>query len=733
MNDMNIINLISFEGNIAFLERVGYRTYSTTYQELKKRMLKTETYLKTKNVKKGDKVLIQAPNSVNYVVLMLACLRLGIIVIPLDIYTSKKLRKKITKEVKPKLVFLDLTNIEKLTKNLPENKVIPKTSKNDIAEIIYTSGTTDVPKGVTLTHENIYSNVKAIKDVFFLKLKTISVLPLSHMFEQCCGLFLQLSNKSTIFYPNSSRYSDIIDLIRYKKINAIITVPGILDGLKKAIELREKSLRKLLGFQFKIIGVGGASLPKELEDWWRKKVLLLQGYGLTETSPLVTINLPFKKRKYSVGKPIKNVELRIKNNEIQVKGPNVMQGYYKKPEKTKEVFDNEWFKTGDLGEIKKGFLYFKDREKDIIVSEAGLNIYPQDIEKELNKYVKESCVIEKNGVHAVLITEKKPKKIIEKVNKKLEQHQKITSFSVWHGNFPKTPTGKIKKFEITKNVEQPLYKDKNPLHVLLLSSLKTNIKDNISLTSLGMDSLKRMEILALIEEKYGIELNEQDLNEKTTSKDLENLIKEAKKISYYNFKLPKLNFLGRTIAFIIIHLFCRIKCMKKTTFKGIIVANHVSALDVPVLSSCIKTKYAVATLPYVLGINNKKIKWKLIGFFLKHLLATYPFGSEVGLENSLRFTGHLLDKGFSIIVFPEGERTKNGEIHSFKEGVGLLALNMDSEILPVKTSGLFKILPRNKIIPKFGKVIVKIGKPFKLKELSYFKATKLIEKKVLSL
>ncbi|MCK4521702.1 MAG: AMP-binding protein [Nanoarchaeota archaeon] len=731
---MNIVDLISFRGGIAFLERKGYRTYPTTYKELKQRMLKTETYLIKNKVKKGDRVLIQATNCVDYVVLMLACLRLGVVVVPLDFHTSKQLRKKIIKETEPKLVFTNLDSLEKLTKDLKQNKSVPAISKDDVAEIIYTSGTTGVPKGVVLTHGNICSNVESLKKGFRLKLRHISVLPLSHMMEQCSGLFLPLSNNSLILYPNSLRYSDIIDLIKYKKINVMTAVPGILEGLKKAVELREKPLHKLLGWQFMVVGVGGASLPKELEDWWRKRVLLLQGYGLTETSPLITTNLPFKKRKYSTGKPLKNVKIRIKDDEIQVKGPNVMREYYKKPEKTKEVFEDGWFKTGDLGEIKKGFLYLRGRTKDIIVTRAGLNVYPQDVEDELNRYVKESCVIEKNNnIHAVLSMEKgDPKKIIEEVNKRLEQYQKIASWNVWGGEFPKTPTGKIKRYEVKKKVKHTLFKHKSPLDTLLASSLKTHIKKNVPLTSLGMDSLKRMEILALIEEKYGVELNEKVLGEKTTPKELENWIKKRKNVSYYDFGLPKLNLIGKTLASLITHIFCRIDG-NKTAFQGIIVANHTSALDVHVLTSCIKTKYAVAAIPHLFGMVIKNTYYKIISFLIKHFFNAYPFGYGVGFESSLRFTAHLLDEGFSIIIFPEGERTRDGKIQSFKEGIGLLAVNMDAEILPVKTEGLFRVLPYYRRFPRFGKVRVKIGKPFRLGKISYFKAAKLIEKKVKSL
>jgi long-chain acyl-CoA synthetase len=731
---MNITDFIDFKKGVAFLERRGYRTYPVTYKELKEKIQKTESYLKKNSVKKGDRILIQSANSVIYVSLILACFRLGVIVIPLDINASAKLRSKIIKEAAPKLIFTDLNKLSDLIKNLPENKIYPKVSGEDTAEIVYTSGTTNIPKGVILTHKNICSNVKALKEKFNIRIRTISTLPLSHMLEQCCGLFLPLSNNSTILYPNSLRYSDIIDIIRYKKINAMITVPGILEGLKKAAELRDKPIRKLLGWQFRIVGVGGATLPKELEDWWKKRVILLQGYGLTETSPIITMNTFFRHKKYSLGIPMKDVEVKIKDNEILVRGPNVMKGYYKNPENTREVFEDGWFRTGDIGEIKNGFLYFRGRKKDIIVTKAGINIYPEDIETELNKYVKASCIIEKdNNLHAVLITDKSAKDIIEKVNKKLEHHQKIVSYSVWKGDFPRTPTGKIKRYEVEKQFQrQPVKKQESQQHELLSSLLKKEIK-NKPLSSLGMDSLKRIEIISMIEEHYGIELDEQDITQHTTIKDLEDLIETKNKISHYNFKLPMLSFIGNAFASMIVSIFCRIKC-QKTLFKGIIVANHVSSLDVPVITSCIKTKYAVGALPkYVFGIGSKNIEDKLRGFFVKRFFNVYPFGPEVGLESSLRFTAHLLDEGYSVIFFPEGERTRDGKIHQFKEGIGLLAGSMDAEILSVKTEGLYQILPYNKTLPRFGEVIVKAGKPFKIKNMPSFRATELIEKRVKSL
>ena len=729
---MNIIDLVSFRGDVAFVERRGYRTYPVSYKELKERMLKTETYLKKKRVKKGDRILIQALNGVNYAVLILSCLRLGIVVVPLDFHTSSQLRKKIIKETKPKIVFTDLDKFEALIKDLPFNKSRPRISGKDVAEIIYTSGTTGIPKGVVLTHGNIYSNIETLRKGFGFKLKHISVMPLSHMLEQLSGLFLPLSNGSTILYPNSARYSDLIDLIRYKKINAMIAVPGILDGLKKAVESRQKSWRKLFGWQFRVVGVGGASLPKELEDWWRKRVLLLQGYGLTETSPLISTNLPFKRKKYSLGAPLKGVEVRIKDGEIQVKGPNVMQGYYKKPKETAESFENGWFKTGDLGEIKNGFIYFRGRKKDIIVTSSGLNVYPGDIEKELNKLVKESCVIERNGkVHAVFILEEgNPRSIINKVNKNLETYQRIVSYSLWGGKFPKTTTGKIKRYEVKKKIKAHVkLKHKSRLYELLAFSLNTKIR-NVPLTNLGMDSLKRMELLSLIEQDYGIELAEEDIGKKTTPKDLERLIKKKREIHHYDFKIPKLSFVGHLIAILLVCISCRIKCEKRN-FKGLIVSNHTSALDTPVLTSCIKGKYAITALPQsIFGVGSKNLMDKVRGFFARLFFSAYPFGPEVGLENSLRFTAHLLDEGYSIIVFPEGERTLTGKMNPFKEGVGFLSVNMDAEVLPVKTEGLLSILPSGHYIPKFGRVTVKTGKPFRLKKTSYFKATQIIEKKV---
>jgi len=761
---MNIIDLISFEkeDKIAFLERKGYRTHHTTYKELKKNMLKTETYLKKKKLKKGAKIIIQAPNSVNYVTIMLACLRLGIIVIPLDLHTSKELKRKISKETSPKLTFdeTNINNLEKLIKDLPENKTSPKTSKDDIAEIIYTSGTTGIPKGVVLTHENIYSNVKALTKVFKFRLKYISLLPLSHMFEQTAGLFQPLVNNSTILYPNSLRYSDIIDLIRYKKINTMISVPGILEGLKKAIELREKPISNILGWQFKIIAVGGAELPQELEDWWSKKVLLLQGYGLTETSPLISTNLPFKKRKYSLGKPLKDIEVRIKDNEIQVKGPNVMQGYYKKPEQTKETFDGEWLKTGDIGEIRGGFLYFKGRIKDIIVTREGFNIYPQDIENELNKHVKESCIIEKdNKIHAVLILKEKKdvKKIIDKVNNNLEKNQKIISWTIWEGEFPKTATGKIKRFEIKQELEKKEkakpYSYKLDLQGTINDVLKPSkkITSKSKLTDLGMDSLKRIELISALESKFGVEIGESKLDQYTKVSDLEKLIKEQATVHKIKFRTWPLNPLIRIIKKIsqkivwypIISIFTRteyhgIENLDKMKPPFIITINHQSAWDPAIVAKKFKFKYAIASHPKIvfgIGVKNPFIKmWRrFYGFLAAFFYTAYPFGEEISIRESLGFTGELLDRGYSIGITPEGERTLDGKIHTFKPGIGYMALNMNVPIIPVRIEGMFHILPRGRKIPRFGKSKVIFGKPIppeSFKNLSYIEAAKLIEKKV---
>ncbi len=766
--------LLTNKNKFQFTHKKGYRTHSINNKELLIKIQRTRIFLKSVKIKKGDKIIILGNNSIDWISVYFACILSGIVVVPLDTLTDKLLLKRIQKQIRAKAIFLDkglasikikkyyLDEFDNLIRNIKiKNIQKVKINPNDILEIVYTSGTTDEPKGVILANKNIICAVNsAINSVpLKIRLKIIHLLPLSHIFGQVYGLFLPMYFKHKIFFIDSIQPNKIISFIKNQGINCAILVPGILATLKK--ELEGKNVLLNLGIQFRLIGVGGAPLDIKLEKWWRAHLItVIQGYGLTETASVVSTNRIGISKPSSVGKIAENIEVKLgEDNEILVKGKNVTPGYYNDKEKTKQSFEGSWFKTGDIGEIKNGYLYVKGRKKDVIITGSGLKTYPIDVENILNKVngVEESCVLENDGkIHATLILNKRVSvaKIINSTNEKLMTHQKITSYSVWpYINFPKTQIGKIKKFIVLEEINKLKnisYSYKNKLFKIIGNVLKPHqkIKSNSKLSDLGMDSLKRVELVSEFEKEFGIEIDELKINQYTKIANLNKIMKE----SHVHKIRPKkwtINPISKIIRFIFQQflIFPVIRIFTKTHYYGleniknieeqvIFASNHQSSFDAPVIIKKLGTKIVVAAdSDYVMGIGTKgSILFKFYRIFKGYLVGlffnAYPFGETIGIKTSLEFTGEMIDRGYSILIFPEAHRTKDGKIKSFKSGIGYLALNMDVPIIPIKIQGLFEILPIGTFIPKFGKSIVKIGKPIIIKNLSYMEAAKLIEKRI---
>ncbi len=406
----NIANLIEHiciknKKRIAIRNKQGYRTRNITYAELYDKITKTSRLFEKLGIKKSDKILILGKNCVEWITVFLSAISQGVIGVPLDTNSDIAFIKKIIAQTRPKAIFtskkmkLGIKTIyfDELESKIQDliSKKTQKINPKDIAEILYTSGTTDIPKGVVLTNENFLASMNSLTKVVKLPcLKFISVLPLSHILEQVVGLLTPLYYGSSILYPATFRPAKLTEIIRNKDINAMVCVPAILESLK------QPDVNKNLGYQFFLIGIGGAKLDTTLEKYWKRKCkLVVQGYGLTETAALVTTNTLLRKKTGSVGRKLPGVEIKLDDNEILVKGKNVFRDYYKDKEKTKQVFTNNWFRTGDLGRFKGQYLYLEGRKKDLIVTKAGENVYPYDIEKVLNSTdeVKESCVIDENG------------------------------------------------------------------------------------------------------------------------------------------------------------------------------------------------------------------------------------------------------------------------------------------------------------------------------------------------
>jgi long-chain acyl-CoA synthetase len=367
-------------------------------------------------------------------------------------------------------------------------------SPDDLAEIVYTSGTTGAPRGVMLTHRNLLSNVEALNELVPSDpgFRALSVLPLSHLFEQTCGLLLPLRGGGAIAFADVLQPASIQrDMVEYR-VTTMVLVPRVLNLFMQAVEgkvrregktrswrlacllaehlpmrLRRVLFRRVIqgfGGRLSFLVSGGAALAPDLQRKWELMgIPVLQGYGTTETSPIITGTSVRDRRSRSVGKALPGTELRLTSEgEILVKGPNVMRGYWKNPEATAAALEDGWYHTGDLGELDaEGRLYLKGRKKDLIVLANGLKVYPEDIEDVLRRVagIAEAVVLESPSaagpqIHAVLLcdtTHPDPGAMVRAANNQLAPHQRIRSWEIWpEPDFPRTHTIKIKRGEVAK-------------------------------------------------------------------------------------------------------------------------------------------------------------------------------------------------------------------------------------------------------------------------------------------
>jgi len=450
--------------------------------------------------------------------------------------------------------------------------------------------------------------------------------------------------------------------------------------------------------------------------------------------------------------------MKIEKGEILVKGESVFLGYFKNPEKTKESFSHGWFRTGDLGFFDdEGFLYIQGRKKDMIKTSSGINIYPEDIEAVLKrcKGVKDACVLglpTKKGetIHAVLLLEKgSPAEIIAEANKQLDEAQKITNYSLWPlPDFPRTPTMKIKKFEVLAALQKEQKKITipiSPIQEILAQFTNKKITSHATLQDLGLSSLDRVELASQLEQKLLQDIDENELRTETTVQQVEELLGKREKSLHIRrwtrWSLVQILriFMQHLFFFPIIALFCKRKIIGKENLAEIkapviFVANHESHLDTPALlmslpfSFC--TKIAPAAWEEYFFAEHKEwwMKfWQVFTYnFTTLFFNVFMFPQTKGFRKALRYAGELIDENWNLLVFPEGARS-TGKMLPFKEGIGFLAKEMHVQIVPVRLRGLSAVLPSKKWWPTPGNLTVTIAKPLQFTTESIVDITKKVE------
>ena len=498
-----------FSTRSALLEPADSGAMTTlTYQEVQTRVHAFAGYLQQLNLAKGDRILIWSASRIDWLIAYFAALLVGLVIVPLDVNSKEDFLQRICEVSSARFLIttqklyqglkqppVPLIDIDALPQGTLDTASLPQMSEQDLAQLVFTSGTTGQPKGVMLTHNNIVSNALAALQIVNIisKDRALSILPLSHMFELTIDVAI-FSTGASIVYARSLSPETLMRLFVQQHITIMVLVPQALQLFLNAIERevrrqkKEKqfellhkiaarlpfalrryiftSVHKRFGGKFRFFVSGGAYLSPTMGQRWEEMGFrVLQGYGATECSPVISANPYHSHNLESVGQPLPGIEVKIaEDGEIMVKGPNVAQGYWHNPDATALSFKDGWYYTGDIGTIdNQQNLYLKGRKKNIIVLSNGLNVYPEDVENVLqnNDAVKDVVVVgySANGggpeVHAVLLLDDpgQAKGIVQKANKQLASHQQIKGFTIWHDkDFPRTHTLTVKRQEVMEKL-----------------------------------------------------------------------------------------------------------------------------------------------------------------------------------------------------------------------------------------------------------------------------------------
>jgi long-chain acyl-CoA synthetase len=677
----------------------------------------------------------------------------------------------------------------------------PAISPEDVLEIVFTSGTTAEPKGVVITHGNVLGNIAPLETEIqrYLKyerlvhpVRFLNLLPLSHVFGQFLGIFLPQLMGGTVIFQDALKPGEVVRTIRRERVSVLVAVPRMLQSLKEKIErdLADEGrlddfqhrfqaaegkhflqrwwifrrLHREFGWKFWAFISGGAALDRVTEEFWgRLGYAAIQGYGLTETTSIVSVNHPFRLGKGSIGKVLAGREVKLAaDGEIMVRGSGVAAGYWTEHELQPMTAEQGWYGTGDIGALDaEGNLYFKGRKKDVIVTPAGMKVYPEDLEAALRRQpeVKDCVVIAlpRDGNAepcAVLIMRDgnvSPEPVVKRANETLAEYQHMWSWLVWpEDDFPRTSTQKPRTSAIQQIVKARLgaspggQTGSSPLAELIArvkGKAKTELGAESNLeTDLNLSSLDRVELLGALEDRYQVDLSETGFAAVKTVGDLERML-QGKLPSRVPYHYPAwVQRWPTTWVRLVVHylllrpavfLLAWPRISGRENLRGLrgpvlVVCNHIDDVDVGFVQTALPGRFrhrlatatggealeSLRTPPpgrSFLGGVYGRVQW----VFGVSLLNLFPLPREAGFRESFAYAGESVDRGYSILVFPEGHHTTDGKMRPFRAGVGLLANNLAIPIVPLRIDGLFELKEAKKKFALPGKIHVKIGAPLR--------------------
>jgi long-chain acyl-CoA synthetase len=868
-----------FDRQIAVVRFRGNRRRATSYGEIARLAGRFAALLAQRGIGMGDRVLLWGENSAEWIAAFHGCILRGVLAVPLDAYGTAEFATRVAADVQPKLAVGDALLLRQLPSDCPnlafedwpgalpaeEAGPVEGLSRETPLEILFTSGTTGDPKGVVLTHGNVLASIEPIEQGAqpymryerpFHPLRFLHTLPLSHVFGQTMGLWVPPIFAAEVHFESRLVASRLIETIKRERISVLAAVPRVMALLKTHLEARHSDLAEQLaasegirawerwwrfrgvhnefGLKFWALISGGGALGGPLEQFWNSLgFVVVQGYGMTETSALITLNHPFHVARGSIGKPLPGREVKLgPDGELLVKGPMISGASWTNG--ALQPRESEWLATGDLAETQPGGeLRFVGRKSEVIVTAAGVNLHPEDLEAALEQEpgvaacavvpMETAAGTEPCAVLAMRGDGAEAAAAIERANRSLAEFQRMRRWVLWpEPDLPRTSTGKVRR----KTVEAWLagiqataakvstgesatgeFGASSDWLLALIAQISgetpAGVGDELRLSEdLHLDSLCRVQLAAALEERLGMapesglleevrtlgELREllagkaggersevgegripQDQPEKHTSgaeapSDSAAMNVRAEALTYKpetgarlssaapggsavepaSYIYPRWPWLAPIrwlrVAFIeavmrpLVWLLADPKVvareMPSSDEPMLIVANHVTAYDGPLVQYALPGPMRRRIAAVMAGdmledyrhLQNPErlpgqldfyLPGPLIYLLLTALFNVFPLPRRRNFQRSFEHAGAAMDRGYNVLVFPEGARSAEGELARFRGGIGLLAKESEAPVLPVAIRGLGELKAGRQRWFRSGLVEVHVGQPIR--------------------
>jgi long-chain acyl-CoA synthetase len=796
---------------------------------------------------KGEIVGLLAPNRPEWVLAFLAIVRAGGVAMPLSEQVTREELGRVLAHSGCRRIFTTTTFLEALSKleGLGEVTVwlldedseaaraaaahgwqdlliddtagLPEVGADQTAVLVYTSGTTGIPKGVPLSHANLCSNIEALlrerlagpDDRVFLP------LPLHHTYPLTVGLLASLRTGAAVVLPAGLSGTEITQALAECHCTIMIGVPRLYEAMLAGIESRLKNrpkvirrsyqglldlsiglrrrfgwrlgrllfwpLHRRLGSKLRLLASGGARLDPEVA--WALEGMgfeVLSGYGLTETAPILAFNPPGRARLDSAGRAVEGVELHIApvpdvaegEGEIQARGPNVFEGYWKNPEATREAFTEDgFFRTGDLGYVDpEGYLHIVGRSKELIVLADGKNVFPEAVEAVYaqSPLIHELAVLEHGGrLVGLLVPEiealrggdpealrQRARAEIERLSASLPPYERLSDFAITTEALPRTQIGKLRRHQLPERFEraqsgahdretQPALseRDRALLESALLGQVwawleerfapKRLMPDTSPQLDLGLDSFDWMSLTLELGERFGVYLSEEAIGRVTTLRDLLVEIEQTaeagtggaaeirelspEQLRWLQPQSGLIRLLGGVLFAlnrILMRVLFRVRAEGREHLPAegpyLLVPNHASYLDPFAIAAALS--WSQLHRLYWAGWTGLLFRGPLTRLFsgIAHVL---PVDPEGGLTSTLPLGKAALERGFALVWFPEGARSSDGRLHRFQPGAGWLLARTDVPAVPVWIGGSFDAWPPDRSWPRLRPIVVRFGRP----------------------